>query len=64
VSKDKPAPLQERIARAIINDAQGQYTEEEKARVKDALDNHPERLADVLREVHAAHEEGGDPCKD
>ena len=59
----RPSPsvaLTERVARAIIDDAQGQYTEAERARVKDALENHPADLARVLAEIHETHQKSGD----
>jgi hypothetical protein len=53
-----PVPLAERVGRAIIADAQGQYTEAERARVREALENRPEDLARVIAEIHGAHEKG------
>ncbi len=50
-------PLTLRIARAIVADSTDEYTAEEKARVKDALDDHPDRLARVLSELFK--EKGG-----
>jgi hypothetical protein len=60
MKRRKPAPLQERMARDILNDPQGQYTDAERARVREALERHPERLAEVLREIHDAHRKGGE----
>ena len=55
-----PVPLTERIARAIISNAQGEYSAEEVARVKDALENHPAGLARVLAKIHETREKGDD----
>jgi hypothetical protein len=40
------------MARAIIDDPQGQYTAAERARVEDALEHRPEELTRVIAEIH------------
>ena len=58
--KRRPPPElpTEAMARAIITNAQGQYSAEEVARVKDALEKRPETLARVLEEIHLEHAGG------
>lgn len=48
----------EAMARAIITNAQGEYSAAEIARVKHALEHRPETLRRVLVEIHRAQVKG------
>lgn len=54
--------LLERMARAVLDNAQGEYSAEEVGHVRDTLDNRPDELRAVLDEIHAARKKGGERC--
>jgi hypothetical protein len=52
-------PLIERMAQAVLDNHE-EYSEEERERVRLALEQRPDDLRRVLNEIHAAHEAGAD----